>query len=121
MDNEERKRLAAERSSEVNKGNTHSSKINRLAADTLRRVLIQEEAIRLRNVTEALVAKAESGDISAIKEVFDRMDGKAVATQTVATSATTTVEMNTTALQAGSYIYNVVAGDKVATGKLIKQ
>jgi hypothetical protein len=24
-------------------------------------------------------------------------------------------------LQAGSYIYNVVAGDKVATGKLIKQ
>jgi hypothetical protein len=80
MDNEERKRLAAERSSEVNKGNTHSSKINRLAADTLRRVLIQEEAIRLRNVTEALVAKAESGDVSAIKEVFDRMDGKSVAT-----------------------------------------
>ena len=78
MDNEERKRLAAERSSEVNKGNTHSSKINRLAADTLRRVLIQEEAIRLRNVTEALVAKAESGDVSAIKEVFDRMDGKVV-------------------------------------------
>ena len=81
MDNEERKRLAAERSSEVNKGNTHSSKINRLAADTLRRVLIQEEAIRLRNVTEALVAKAESGDVSAIKEVSDRIDGKSVATQ----------------------------------------
>jgi len=51
--------------------------------------------------------------------IFD-LAGKAVATQTVATSATTTVEMNTTALQAGSYIYNVVAGDKVATGKLIK-
>ena len=81
MDNEERKRLAAERSSEVNKGNTHSSKINRLAADTLRRVLVQEEAIRLRNVTEALVAKAESGDVSAIKELGDRIDGKSVATQ----------------------------------------
>ena len=52
--------------------------------------------------------------------IFD-LAGKAVATQTVATSATTTVEMNTTALQAGSYIYNVVAGDKIATGKLIKQ
>jgi hypothetical protein len=52
--------------------------------------------------------------------IFD-LAGKAVATQTVATSATTTVEMNTTALQSGSYIYNVVAGDKVATGKLIKQ
>jgi hypothetical protein len=47
--------------------------------------------------------------------------GKVVATKTVATSAITTVEMNTTALQAGSYIYNVVAGEKVATGKLIKQ
>jgi hypothetical protein len=80
MDIEERKKLAAERSSEANKGNTHSSKINRLAAETLKRVLIQEEAIRLRNVAEALVAKAESGDVSAIKEVFDRMDGKSVAT-----------------------------------------
>lgn len=81
MDNEERKKLAAERSSEANKGNTHSSKINRLASETLKRVLIQEEAIRLRNVAEALVAKAESGDVSAIKEVFDRMDGKSIATQ----------------------------------------
>ena len=80
MDIEERKKLAAERSSEANRGNTHSSKINRLAAETLKRVLIQEEAIRLRNVAEALVAKAESGDVSAIKEVFDRMDGKSVAT-----------------------------------------
>ena len=35
MDNEERKRLAAERSSEVNKGNTHSSKINRLVRTNL--------------------------------------------------------------------------------------
>ncbi len=52
--------------------------------------------------------------------LFD-LAGKVVATKTVATSAITTVEMNTTALQAGSYIYNVVAGDKVATGKLIKQ
>jgi len=52
--------------------------------------------------------------------LFD-LAGKVVATKTVATSAITTVEMNTTALQAGSYIYNVVAGEKVATGNLIKQ
>jgi hypothetical protein len=52
--------------------------------------------------------------------LFD-LAGKVVATKTVATSAVTSVEMNTTALQAGSYIYNVVAGDKIATGKLIKQ
>jgi len=52
--------------------------------------------------------------------LFD-LAGKVVATKTVATTALTSVEMNTTSLQAGSYIYNVVAGDKVATGKLIKQ
>ena len=52
--------------------------------------------------------------------LFD-LAGKVVATKTVATSTITSVEMNTSSLQAGSYIYNVVAGDKVATGKLIKQ
>jgi hypothetical protein len=80
MDNEERKRLAAERSSEVNKGNTHSSKINRLWAETLRRAVIQSDAERLRMIAEALLDKAASGDVSAIKELGDRLDGKAVAT-----------------------------------------
>lgn len=61
-----------------------------------------------------------SNAASATVTLFD-LAGKVVATKTVATSALTSVEMNTTALQAGSYIYNVVAGDKVATGKLIKQ
>ena len=76
MEKEEQLALAREKAAEINKGNTHSSKINRLAADTLKRVLVQEEAIRLRTVTEALVTKAEGGDVSAIKEIFDRIDGK---------------------------------------------
>jgi len=80
MDNEERKRLAAERSSEANKGNTHSSKNNRLWAETLRRAVIQSDAERLRMIAEALLDKAASGDVSAIKELGDRLDGKAVAT-----------------------------------------
>ena len=80
MDNEERKRLAAERSSEVNKGNNYSSKTNRLWAETLRRAVVQSDAERLRQIAEALIDKAASGDVSAIKEVFDRMDGKSVAT-----------------------------------------
>jgi hypothetical protein len=80
MDNEERKRLAAERSSEVNRGNTHSSKNNRLWAETLRRAVIQSDAERLRMIAEALIDKAASGDVSAIKELGDRLDGKAVAT-----------------------------------------
>jgi hypothetical protein len=66
------------KAAEANKNNSHSSKINRLMNDTLRRVLIQDEALRARTITEALVAKAEEGDVSAIKEVFDRMDGKVV-------------------------------------------
>lgn len=78
MNKEEQLALAREKAAEVNLGNTHSSKINRLATDTLKRILVQEEAIRLRTVTEALVTKAESGDVSAIKEIFDRIDGKVV-------------------------------------------
>jgi len=78
MDKEEQLAEARKKAAEVNKGNTHSSKINRLASETLKRVLVQEKAIRLRQVTEALVAKAEGGDVSAIKEIFDRIDGKVV-------------------------------------------
>ena len=58
MDIEERKQLAAKRSSEVNKGNTNSSKINRLLGDTLKRKLIQDEAKRANKVSNALLNKA---------------------------------------------------------------
>jgi|TARA_R100000541_G_scaffold10426_1_gene18283 ribosomal protein L17 len=78
MDKEERKELAAKRSSEVNKGNTNSSKINRLLGDTLKRKLIQDEAVRANKVVDALITKAEDGDVHAIKEVLDRTDGKVV-------------------------------------------
>ena len=76
MDIEERKKLAAKRSSEVNKGNKNSSKINRILTDTLKRKLIQDEAKRANNVINALLDKAEGGDVPAIKEVLDRSDGK---------------------------------------------
>lgn len=76
MDKEERKQLAAKRSSEVNKGNKNSSKKNRLLTDTLKRRLIQDEAKRANNVINALLNKAEDGDVHAIKEVLDRSDGK---------------------------------------------
>ena len=78
MDKEDRKELAAKRSSEVNKGNTNSSKINRLLGDTLKRKLIQSEAVRANKVVDALITKAEDGDVHAIKEVLDRTDGKVV-------------------------------------------
>tara|TARA_R110000824_G_scaffold380955_1_gene573507 strand:+ start:242 stop:553 length:312 start_codon:yes stop_codon:yes gene_type:complete len=78
MDKEDRKELAAKRSSEVNKGNTNSSKINRLLGNTLKRKLIQDEAVRANKVVDALITKAEDGDVHAIKEVLDRTDGKVV-------------------------------------------
>lgn len=80
MTEEKAAQLAAarEKAAEANLGNNHSNKINRLMNDTLKRILIQNEALRARSIAEALVTKAEDGDVSAIKEVFDRMDGKVV-------------------------------------------
>jgi hypothetical protein len=80
MDKEEQLALAREKAAEVNKGNTYSSKNNRLWADTLRRAVVQSDAERLRQIAEALIDKAASGDVSAIKELGDRIDGKSVAT-----------------------------------------
>lgn len=58
------------------KGNTNSSKSNRLWAETIRRAAVQSDAARLRRIAEALLDKAEEGDIAAIKELGDRLDGK---------------------------------------------
>jgi hypothetical protein len=59
------------------KGNTNSNKNNRLWADTIRRAVVQSDSKRLRKIAEALLTKAEEGDIGAIKEIGDRLDGKA--------------------------------------------
>lgn len=61
-------------------GNTNSNRNNRMWADTIRRVIVQGDGEALRRVAEALVLKAQEGDISAIKELGDRLDGKSVAT-----------------------------------------
>jgi hypothetical protein len=59
-------------------GNTNSKRSNRLWADTIRRVLAQgADPDRIRRLAEALVSKAEEGDMSALKELGDRLDGKA--------------------------------------------
>ena len=57
-------------------GNTNSSKENRLWANTIRRVHVQSEGERLRRIAEKLYTMAEEGDIQAIKEIGDRLDGK---------------------------------------------
>jgi hypothetical protein len=59
-------------------GNKNSSKENRLWADTIRRAAIQSDGERLRKIAEALLDKAADGDVSAIKEMGDRIDGRAI-------------------------------------------
>ena len=57
-------------------GNTNSSNTNRLWADTIRRAAMAEDGKALRAMADALFQKAAEGDIQAIKEIGDRLDGK---------------------------------------------
>ena len=55
------------------KGNKNSTRDK-----IVRKLAVQEDYKKLHSVANALYAKAEDGDISAIKELGDRLDGKAV-------------------------------------------
>ncbi len=62
-------------------GNQNSSKSNRLFTETIKRLATQSEGEYNRMIAQALIDKAISGDMAAIKEYGDRIDGKAIATQ----------------------------------------
>lgn len=47
-------------------------------SDLLRVAVLSGGGRRLRVIIERLLDKAEQGDLQAIKEVFDRLDGKPV-------------------------------------------
>lgn len=57
-------------------GNNYSSKNNRLVADTLRRIAVQEDGKKLRSMCEAIYEKAAQGDVQAAIFISDRLDGK---------------------------------------------
>lgn len=57
-------------------GNTKSSKDNRLWRNTIQRAIAQGNPDRLRKIAETLLDKAAEGDMAAIKELGDRLDGK---------------------------------------------
>jgi hypothetical protein len=59
-------------------GNQNSSKSNRLFGETIKRIVTQSEGEVARKIAEALILKAQDGDISAIREFADRVDGKVV-------------------------------------------
>ena len=56
------------------KGNTNARKENREWANAIRRAVKQRK--RLGPLAEALLDKAEAGDVSALREFGDRYDGK---------------------------------------------
>lgn len=64
-------------------GNTNGTKKHQLWGDTLRRAIAQDDGKTMRKAAEALLKAAADGDIAAIKELADRLDGKAH--QTIAT------------------------------------
>lgn len=56
-------------------GNQNAKK-NKLWADALNRALLAEDGKKLRALADKLIARAEEGDVTALKEIGDRLDGK---------------------------------------------
>ncbi len=46
--------------------------------DAIKRAVLARDGNALRSLSEALIDKALTGDVSALREVGDRLDGKAV-------------------------------------------
>jgi hypothetical protein len=61
-------------------GNQNAQKRNRRWREALERAIIQDDGDRLRKIAEKLLNMAAAGDIQAIKELGNRLDG-AVAQQ----------------------------------------
>ena len=59
-------------------GNQNLSKTNRLWGETIRKAALQADAKLLRKIADKLLEKAAEGDIQAIKELGDRLDGRSV-------------------------------------------
>jgi len=58
-------------------GNENAKK-GKLFYGELRKVLVQNDALKLRMIAEKLVEAAEEGEPWAVKEIMDRMDGKPI-------------------------------------------
>ena len=58
-------------------GNQNGRK-GKLFHDALRIALVQEDRKKLREITEKLVTAAINGEPWAVKEIMDRVDGKAI-------------------------------------------
>lgn len=61
-------------------GNQNGLKQNRLWSETIRRAVTQADGEKLRKIADKLIDLAAEGDIQAMKEIGDRLDGKAAQT-----------------------------------------
>jgi hypothetical protein len=59
------------------KGNDNARK-GKLFYNELRKALVQQDQINLRRIADKLVEKAIDGEPWAVKEIMDRVDGKAI-------------------------------------------
>tara|TARA_B110000495_G_C22519287_1_gene316889 strand:- start:235 stop:492 length:258 start_codon:yes stop_codon:yes gene_type:complete len=76
-------------------GNKNSTKDKRVWGKVVRKLAVQEDYKRIHNVAEALFRKAEDGDIAAIKELGDRIDGKSEQTISGDSDAPITIVVRT--------------------------
>jgi hypothetical protein len=63
-------------------GNDNAKK-GKMFYDALRKILVQNDQLKLRKISEKLAESAEKGEAWAIKEIMDRMDGKPIAIQEI--------------------------------------
>ena len=68
-------------------GNTNGAKQNRLWGDAIRRAVAQNDGEKLRSLADKLIEKAQEGDVSAMRELGDRLDGKPAQALTLAGDA----------------------------------
>ncbi len=68
-------------------GNNNASKQNRQFNSALQRAIAQDDGKRLRATAEKLLDLAEAGESWAVKELADRLDGKAAQSVTLAGDA----------------------------------
>jgi hypothetical protein len=68
-------------------GNQNAVKEHRRWSEVLNRAIAQDDGKRLRDAAEKLLDKAADGEPWAIKEIGDRLDGKAAQSVTVAGDA----------------------------------
>jgi hypothetical protein len=56
-------------------GNKNAVK-NRPWADAINRALLAEDGKKLRELADRIIERAKEGDVAALKEIGDRIDGK---------------------------------------------